>query len=444
MPTIDVAMARSLRGGVWGSIAEGLQSSIAPRDVVGDIKNKASDAKLAFSSWDNCMQATYCKWPVIAIIVVGSLILFSICLKCCGNCCGCCDPPKGARHKYLDNETAPPNFGYKPEPPMHAPDFGPSRTTAPSYDAPQYASFDMPKRGGEDALPTMPTWETSAAKKVATEEEEVEMNQLNKPAHTGQSVASASAAAAASAAAVAAAAGGQGGHGMSPGGYRQPSPVGARGYAGQDPYATSAQGYGAQGYDGYNNGGYRQPASPYGSDQFGAVAAMSAAPRRGPTPHQDYGNGYDQQQGYNAGHMDHGYTQAPQPTDPYAVDPRRPSPGPGAYNGSQMRHSPVPRMGHSPAPQAAYGYPQQQPQQQYGSDAGYRQPQFTSELPDTSVNNTAVNNTGGFDFTSGYSRPPAHQQYSYDRQPSPAPPQQAPSPGPARNGGFSAYTPQAS
>ena len=57
MPSVDVAMARSLRGGVWGSISSSLASSLAPRDIVGQV----NDVKTAFSSWDNCMQATYCK-----------------------------------------------------------------------------------------------------------------------------------------------------------------------------------------------------------------------------------------------------------------------------------------------------------------------------------------------------------------------------------------------
>ena len=58
MPSIDVAMARSLRGGVWGSITESLNRSMAPRGL-GD---KAGEAAHALSSWDNCMQVTYCKY----------------------------------------------------------------------------------------------------------------------------------------------------------------------------------------------------------------------------------------------------------------------------------------------------------------------------------------------------------------------------------------------
>lgn len=62
MPSVDVAMARSLRGGVWGSIAESLDMSLAPRAIGDGVKDKATEVKTAFSSWDNCMEATYCKY----------------------------------------------------------------------------------------------------------------------------------------------------------------------------------------------------------------------------------------------------------------------------------------------------------------------------------------------------------------------------------------------
>ena len=46
---------------------------------------------------------------------------------------------------------------------------------------PQYAQFDMPQKGGEDSLPHMPSWETAGAKKVMLENNEMEMENLNKP-----------------------------------------------------------------------------------------------------------------------------------------------------------------------------------------------------------------------------------------------------------------------
>jgi hypothetical protein len=61
MPSVDVAMARSLRGGIWGSLAEALGDTLARRDTITDVKNKAGEAVNAFSSWDSCMRETYCK-----------------------------------------------------------------------------------------------------------------------------------------------------------------------------------------------------------------------------------------------------------------------------------------------------------------------------------------------------------------------------------------------
>ncbi|KAI3401565.1 hypothetical protein diail_10166, partial [Diaporthe ilicicola] len=61
MPSIDVAMARSVRGGVLEIVVRSLQAGIERRGVVSDAQGQISDIKLAFSSWDNCMQATYCK-----------------------------------------------------------------------------------------------------------------------------------------------------------------------------------------------------------------------------------------------------------------------------------------------------------------------------------------------------------------------------------------------
>lgn len=61
MPSIDVAMVRSVRGGVVDILARSVQAGLAPRGVISEAQGQLSDIKLAFSSWDNCMQATYCK-----------------------------------------------------------------------------------------------------------------------------------------------------------------------------------------------------------------------------------------------------------------------------------------------------------------------------------------------------------------------------------------------
>jgi hypothetical protein len=198
MPSIDVAMARSLRGGVWQIISDSINNELVRRNIVDDTRTKVDDFKTAISSWDNCMAANFCKWPVIAIIIVGGLIILSIvtcivrccccgvscccscfqCLKCCGNCCGCCDPPGGPKQKYLDAPYNP-EQGYKTQAPMHY--STPASVHPPVAAPPQYAEFDMPRKGGEDALPAMPSWDDSANKKVLVNEEEVEMDNLKKP-----------------------------------------------------------------------------------------------------------------------------------------------------------------------------------------------------------------------------------------------------------------------
>ncbi|CAI4216463.1 unnamed protein product [Parascedosporium putredinis] len=350
MPSVDVAMVRSLRGGLWGTLTQGLTSNLGRRNTLEDLQNSASEAKTAFSSWDNCMQATFCKWPVIAIIIIGGLIIFSIVCRT----------------------------------PMKAPVMSPVRT-APVYEPPQYAEFEVAKKGGEDSLPSMPVWNEAGSKKATLEQEAVEMNQLSRTATGQQTVASASAAAAASAAAVAAAAG-------------QPSPA-------------SPQGYG---------NGYSQTPAPYGADPYIAAAAVPnsrmASPRqdyRGNGYNQGYGNGNGQAypdagQGYANGRLWNGSETGLPASAAYAAEPLR----------------------HSPAPQAGYGYGQQQQpqqqQQQYGAAAGYRQPQ--PQQPQ-------LQNTGGFDFSSGYSRP---QEYNNYRQPSPVEvqPQELPA-----STGYAAYSP---
>ena len=318
---------------------------------------------------------------------------------------------------------------------MKAPVLSPVRT-GPVYEPPQYAEFDVSKKGGDDALPSMPTWNDAGSKKVVLEEEAVEMNQLNRTATGQQTVASASAAAAASAAAVAAAAGqpspNMSGGNRSP--YRQPSPIGPGGHPGQSGgYANPPRG------QNYNNG-YSQPVSPYGAEPYAAGAIAPTA--RMASPHQDYNNGYNQgygnAQGYaneqaygngydnshaaqaydnNSSVQGYGAEYAPpnQVAQVYGVDARRPSPASAAYAAEPMRHS--------PAPQAGYGYGQQQ---QFGAGAGYRQPQ---------VQQPQLQNVGGFDFNSGYSRP---QEYNGYRQPSPI--QTQPQELPASNG-YSAYSP---
>ncbi|KAK7226441.1 hypothetical protein V2G26_014444 [Clonostachys chloroleuca] len=204
MPSIDLAMARSLEPSAWEKVSHSLARSVVSqmesRNIIDSVSNKVTDIRTALSSWDNCMNANFCKYPVIAIIAVGGLIVLSIlyccarclclgkacccsccnCMKCCGNCCGCCDPPDSRKNKYLDEQFAPQDQGYRTQPPMQpfAPVVG---TTAP----PQYAEFDVSKHN-DDSLPQMPSWENSQSSKVANKEQEsLEMSNLNATSMAG-------------------------------------------------------------------------------------------------------------------------------------------------------------------------------------------------------------------------------------------------------------------
>ncbi|MBE3049858.1 hypothetical protein IMZ48_46650 [Candidatus Bathyarchaeota archaeon] len=289
---------------------------------------------------------------------------------------------------------------------MKAPEYGASRA-APSYEPPKYAQYDA-RSGTEDSLPSMPTWDQGGSRKVALEEEAVEMNALNRPENNGQSVASASAAAAASAAAVAAAAGASSPE-RRPIPYRHASPMtgGApASYASQDPYAS---------YGGYDNNPYGHDATQSGGNQYGAVAAVPSDLRK-PSPRPE--NGYDGQPGYDMP-KEPDYNQTADPY--YAPGARQPSPASHAHAMGRTGHTSVP-------PAADFG----QVPQRYGSPAGVRG--VHAEDPSSTGNN------GGFDFNNtGYSRSPPTQPFAYDspydRRGSPAQ-QLAPT-----NTGYNAYAP---
>ncbi|KAI9824872.1 MAG: hypothetical protein M1832_001477 [Thelocarpon impressellum] len=116
----------------------------------------------SFSSWDKCMQKTYC------------------------NCCG----GRGKRSKKHAADPPPPqgaygafNGGYQPAP-QH-----------PTYEPPQFAQFETGKKSAagpvnEDALPAMPNWETAPKRKVLEEQQgqDVEMSPLNPAKHRNASV----------------------------------------------------------------------------------------------------------------------------------------------------------------------------------------------------------------------------------------------------------------
>ncbi|EFX05702.1 hypothetical protein CMQ_3771 [Grosmannia clavigera kw1407] len=149
MAPIDVAMARSLH---HRSVLDVLAAAVYP---VVSRRDSISDVKTAFSSWDNCMATTYCKWPVIAVIIIAGLIIVT---------------------------------GYRAEEPMMTGAAPKSR--APVKDVPQFATFEVTKSEpvDEDALPAMPSWEGANHTKVLMEEDSVELTDLKKPAPAGQSV----------------------------------------------------------------------------------------------------------------------------------------------------------------------------------------------------------------------------------------------------------------
>lgn len=446
----------------------------------------------------SCLHVTLTRWPVIAVIIVGGLIVFSVVwciircaccglsccceccqfMKCCGNCCGCCDPPRGKRHKYLDEPYIPPNQGYKMQPPMN-PHFSPvvpamtpvttgvttaGATQGFSSSAPQYAEFDVSKpKGGEDALPAMPSWDGADKKKVLVEEEAVEMDQLKKPQASAQPGATMAAAAIPGVSPAGSPGINRSPYGP-PGGTQAGAPV--NGYfpaprgAEADPYGQSAQDYSG-------GGGYGQPSSLSANQGYGmAGGAMGMGVAMGQGRRSPYNDG-----GYgDVGYGDGGYGQQgraygqPVRQDSFNSYGGARQQGGGAYDsygqenqgyGAGARRSPPmelagdagygqPNDGYrqdhartSPAPQAGYGnydspgyggrqYStestrplQPQPQRQYSHDPA----------PQT------IQSDAGFDFApSGYTRsPPRGNGY---RQPSPLQTQQ-----PVGYPGYKPYSP---
>lgn len=430
MPSIDEAMARSLRASDWeivkDKVIRSLAAGLVRRQEVGnaavaDAAQKVDDFATAFSSWDNCMTVPWCKWPVIGVIIIGGLIIFSIlwciirccccglscccscfqCLQCCGNCCGACDPPGGRKIKHLDDPYAPQNqhHGYRSEPPMNpstmnstAPQFAPAPKSSHS-EPPQYAEFEMSKPRNDDALPEMPSWDEASNKKVMVHEEAVELDSLAKKPATGQQVGVMN----------------NGSGRLDP--YSQPT-NNSSGYLAhnqaQDAYSPidhQAYNYNSIGGNGYSDQAFE---APTGNERYGQ------------------GQGYGQTQGY--GQMQ-GYGQSSVQNDHANYGGYRggPSPAPQGYGARQApqddfngyRQSPAPQNDYayaqparqSPAPQHDYGYGQQShtpaPETHYGSHP-VPQRQYPQEPQ------SPINNNSGFDFNSGFARPqrsPTYEAY---------------------------------
>ncbi|KAL7950763.1 hypothetical protein V8C42DRAFT_129990 [Trichoderma barbatum] len=523
MPSVDVAMVRSLRGGLWETIvdtvARSLAAQVVKRDIVADGENKVSEIKQAFSSWDGCMAHLYCKWPAIALMAIGGLILLSIvicivrctclgmscccsccyCLKCCGNCCGCCDTPGGKPRKHLDEPYNPQSGygGYRQEAPMAAsapvPTAAPVFAPAASHGPPQYAEFDVSKRDA-DALPAMPSWESANSKKVVLEEE-VEMDDLppkkeplaqqnqsmnspryggpqqqqrrppqqqqqqqqrpmgrndpygqqqnNSPSHMNSYGQPANQ---------------YNGHDQGYGAQNQGYGAQSQGYAAHDQgYGAHDQGYGAhdQGYNGHDQG-YNAHNQAYGAHEqsyggrdqtYGGHDQTYGGHEQTYGVHDQNYNGHEQ--GYD-NHVANGYGSS-QPYDHAApAASMRMSPGHQSptsnQNGFGIPRQMTPGPAHMPiAPQELDGHTSPD---HYGADPNMRKspgpglnqrgspgPQSDFAItpqnkpvpfrtytpaPQKAVEAPAapITNNGGFDFSSGYSRPQTREGPNYDRRPS--------------------------
>jgi hypothetical protein len=164
-----------------------------------------SSASQTFSSWDNCMQKAYCKWPAIVGIIIGSLIILGVigclvsclccgvqCCKGCCECCSCCCPSgNGGRNSRPKYDTQPAPYYQQPPPPANMqyppqPSAPPAAPAPPAYRGLQTATFDHSSRkADEDSLPAMPTWADATTRRVEdpSHPEEVEMDRLDNPEH---------------------------------------------------------------------------------------------------------------------------------------------------------------------------------------------------------------------------------------------------------------------
>ncbi|PHH68855.1 hypothetical protein CDD82_225 [Ophiocordyceps australis] len=448
MPSIDVAMVASRRDGTLHQVSNALRRRSAPtlsqRDLLVDAADRVYSVKKAFSSWDNCMKATFCKWPVIALIIVGSLILIGIlwciircaccglscccsccrCFKCCGNCCGCCDAPGQRKHKYLDEPYVPPNHGYQPNAPMQPP-FASAPAKQPVFEPPQYAQFDVSKKPGDDSLPQMPSWEGGSSKHVLLDHDEVEMTDLNKPPPSNSSLATPSPGLTTNVAAEA----------QSPMGY-MPS---------RNPQAMSP-GRPSPDYNHHNYGPYG-PSSPQEYDNLSSAYGYA--------PQQSYGNFNDMsnsaQDPYSRPYAQPSRPPAEMPSEALYSRGRAPDEygtawqGPDSPTGTygQLSHDAAYPSRHAALPdhdmrfESPRAAPTPHGQSRY-DDTGYASSRdhlrdayssASARAPEAVWQNNApyaqsppespITNNAGFDFTSGYARPPTRQGASNESQWSP-------------------------
>jgi hypothetical protein len=233
-----------------------------------------------FSSWDKCMQKSFCKYPAIVGIIVAVLIAISLiwcCVRCCccglSCCCGCfscfnrcCPGGRGRkRSKYAepasDDRQPNPYNGYIPPP------------YPPAYQGPNTATFDVPGRKvNGDSLPAMPTW-AEAQVQNSSNRDDVEMGHIARPAQ---------------ASGIVPLAGGR----ANRGGYRELSahedsaeqPAGYRGTSSTHPYGSDL---GAQSMTSQRTG-YDQPGSRPATDRFQTGASAPAPYARSSPPQPAY------------------------------------------------------------------------------------------------------------------------------------------------------------
>ena len=67
MPHVGVLMERSLqeqslKDAFVNLLARSVVAAVDKRQSVSSIQGSVEDAATAFSSWDNCMQAAFCKY----------------------------------------------------------------------------------------------------------------------------------------------------------------------------------------------------------------------------------------------------------------------------------------------------------------------------------------------------------------------------------------------
>ncbi|OBT58270.1 hypothetical protein VE04_01558 [Pseudogymnoascus sp. 24MN13] len=365
MPTIDVAMARS----VSREMLLGLQNR--------DLADSANNVKTSFSSWDNCMKATYCKWPIIAAIIVGGLIVLSV-VWCIVRCC-CCDK----KHKHLDEPYFPPAFaphsGYKAPDPMMSGGGAPGTPFSPGPSdvrfetGPNGMAIDPPKPVNDDALPPMPSWDSAAKRRISIEDEPgaVELGELD-PAlqaqaqsleptaqelalHPQERVPTATRSC------------GAGGY-MSPGPNGRPNDQFSRnnsnnGYGGDQglsPIGPPGQAYGGRGYSPQNQNQFIGQAQGGPDEQYGnhAIGNAYGDDRQSPYPGDNGGPqggafgvmpapGFGQHQRNDSGQRPFTADRAHVPAGPL---------GGGGYSGSDESYANAPRMGSPPILSNTSGY----------------------------------------------------------------------------------------